>query len=258
LELTFLKPWLSTLALPPALGMLIIALGLALMLRYRSRLGITVALLGLGSLWVVSCNGFAVWMGHNWLPQAAVLEPLKATQTLRDQQVQAIVVLGGGAQTRNREYGSTQPTGMSIARLHYGSVLARNSALPLAFSGGKGWAADERADTEAQAAQRWLAQLGLPALRWADASSRDTRENASHTAALLRKDGIERIALVTHAWHMPRAQRAFEQAGLTVLPAPMGYVEAVYSPGLEWLPSADGLRNSRHIVRELMALSLGQ
>jgi uncharacterized SAM-binding protein YcdF (DUF218 family) len=255
LDFAFLKPWFTALAVPPASGMLIIGLGLAFMLRYRSRLGISVALLGLGSLWLVSCNGFAVWMGRTWLPQVPVLALSCASQTLRAQQVQAIVVLGGGAETRNREYGGAQPSSSTVARVHYGVVLARSSGLPLGFSGGLGWAADARSDSEAQAVQRWLAQLGLPALRWAESTSRDTQENALHTAALLRKDGVERIALVTHAWHMPRAQRAFELAGLTVVPAPMGYTEAVYATGLEWLPSDEGLRHSRQILRELLAMA---
>jgi uncharacterized SAM-binding protein YcdF (DUF218 family) len=256
-ELAFLKPWLTALAMPPAIGLLVIALGLALMRRYRNGLGVAVAMLGLVGLWLVSCNGFAVWLSRHALTQVAVLVPASAVQTLRANQVQAIVVLGGGAESRSQEYGRAQPSASTIARMHYGVVLARSSGLPLAFSGGVGWGADAHTDTEAQSVQRWLAQLGLTPLRWSESQARDTRDNATLSAALLRKEGIQRIALVTHAWHMPRAQRAFEQAGLTVLPAPMGYTEAIFSPGLEWLPSADGLRHSRQILRELLGTALG-
>ncbi len=254
-ELTFLKPWLTVLALPPAGGLLIIGLGLWLMVRYRSRLGISVALLGVASLWVLSCNVFAVWMGQHLLPSVPHLQLATAGATFKQQQVQAIMVLGGGADTRNREYGKAQPNGTTTARMHYGVVLARSAGLPLGFSGGVGWAADSGSGTEADAVQRWMAQLGLGPLRWLESGSRDTGENAQLTAALLRKDGIERIALVTHASHMPRAQRAFENAGLFVMPAPMGFTEPVHSPGLEWLPSIDGLRNSKHILHELFGLA---
>jgi uncharacterized SAM-binding protein YcdF (DUF218 family) len=254
-ELNFLKPWLTALALPPAGGLLIIGLGLWLMLRYRSRLGISVALLGVASLWIVSCNVFAVWMGQHLLPAAPHVSLATAGATFKQQQVQAIIVLGGGAETRNREYGNAQPNGLTIARMHYGMVLARNTSLPVGFSGGVGWAAQAQSDTEAQAVQRWMAQLGMGPLRWSESNSRDTRENAVLTAAMLRKDGIERIALVTHARHMPRAQRDFEKTGLIVTPAPMGFTEPLFFTGLEWLPSADGLRNSRQILHELLGLA---
>jgi uncharacterized SAM-binding protein YcdF (DUF218 family) len=257
-ELDFLKPWLTVLALPPAAGLLIIALGLWLMVRYRSRLGISVALLGVASMWIVSCNVFAVWMGQHLLPAVPHIHLATASTTFKQQQVQAIIVLGGGAETRSREYDKPHPSGATIARMHYGMVLAKSTGLPVGFSGGVGWAADASSDTEAQAVQRWMAQLGMGPLRWSESNSRDTHENAVMTAALLRKDGIERIALVTNAWHMPRAQRAFEKAGLSVTPAPMGYTEPVYSAGLEWLPSADGLRHSRQILRELLGTALGK
>lgn len=254
-ELHFLKPWLTTMVLPPAGGLLVIAVGLWLMLRYRSRLGISVALLGLGSLWIVSCNVFAVWMGQHLLPAVPHITLATAGATLKQQQVQAIIVLGGGAETRSREYGKAQPNGSTIARMHYGLVLARSSGLPVGFSSGVGWAAQSTSDTEAAAVQRWMAQQGLGPVRWSESKSRDTGENAVLTAALLRKDGVERIALVTHAWHMPRAQRAFERAGLLVVPAPMGFTEPLHTEGLEWLPSADGLRHSREILRELLGLA---
>ncbi len=258
-ELTFLKPWLTALAMPPALGILIAALGLVLLLiRQRNRVGISMVTLGLAFTWLVSCNGFAVWMGQHWLPQVAALDLPTVAKTLRQQKVQAIVVLGGGVESRSREYGSSQPARSTVARMQYGVVLARSTGLPLGFSGGQGWSADQRSETEAQTVQTWLAQLNLPPLRWSESQSRDTLENAQLTAALLRKDDVQRIALVTHAWHIPRAQRAFERAGLTVVPAPMGYTVPVYSPGLEWLPSEEGLRNSRNIMRELLGTALAQ
>jgi uncharacterized SAM-binding protein YcdF (DUF218 family) len=257
-DLAFFKPWLTALAMPPASSILVIALGLALMLRYRSRLGISVALLGLGVFWLFPATVFLFCLAKPALPQVVAIDLPSAAKTLQAQDVQAIIVLGGGAQTRNREYGNAQPSGATVARLHYGVVLSRATGLPLGFSGGLGWAADSRSDTEAQTVQRWLSQLGLPPLRWAESTSRDTQENALRTAALLQKDGVQRVALVTHAWHMPRAQRAFEKAGLYVLPAPMGYTEAVFSTPLEWLPSEDGLRHSRQILRELLGIALAR
>ena len=59
-------------------------------------------------------------------------------------------------------------------------------------------------------------------VRWAEKRSLSTRDNARYSAEILSEAGCARVILVTHAWHMPRARRAFEQAGLKVVPAPMG------------------------------------
>jgi uncharacterized SAM-binding protein YcdF (DUF218 family) len=93
-------------------------------------------------------------------------------------------------------------------------------------------------------------------LRWIDKQSRDTAENAARTHDLLAPAGIHHIALVTHAWHLPRSQALFEQAGFTVLPAPMGFVLPSERPLLEWLPSAHGLTASRQVLREWLALQV--
>ena len=56
-------------------------------------------------------------------------------------------------------------------------------------------------------------------VRWVEEASNNTRENAYQSFAMLKKNGITHIMLVTHAWHMPRAAREFEQAGFKVTPA---------------------------------------
>jgi uncharacterized SAM-binding protein YcdF (DUF218 family) len=101
-----------------------------------------------------------------------------------------------------------------------------------------------------------LARLGAPTLRWQESQSRDTRENAWLTAAMLKNDGVSRIALVTHAWHMPRSVHKFEAAGLDVIPAPMGFIRSDLNSLLQWLPSGKGLRDSGWVIREWLGLLL--
>ena len=126
----------------------------------------------------------------------------------------------------------------------------------MAYTGGIGWGGLHGRSSEAEAAALALNRLGAPALRWQESQSRDTRENALLTASMLKADGVTHIALVTHAWHMPRSVRQFEAAGLLVTPAPMGFVRSDLSPLLQWLPSGKGLRDSSWVIREWLGLLL--
>lgn len=249
------RPILSTLALPPTAPLLLIALGWLVGLG-RRRLGMGLVLLGLATLWLLSCNGVAIWLSRALLPSAQALPPAHVTVMLKLRDVQAVVVLGGGVSPYAAEYDGPLLTAYTASRVHYGAWLAHESGLPLAFSGGLGWANAGTPDhpTEAQAVQAMLQRNGRPALRWVDSSSRDTAENARNMAALLQQAGVQRVALVTHAFHMPRSVRAFEAVGLSVLPAPIGFVAPRQRAVLEWLPSPYGLEASHNVLREALAL----
>jgi uncharacterized SAM-binding protein YcdF (DUF218 family) len=247
-----IKAIAAAMLLPPASPLLIAAIGL---LWLRHRVGQLLITAGLLALWLLSCNAVAVWLAQRVLPQVSVLEPSRQAQ-LGVSGLQAIVVLGGGIQPFAPEYGQAQPSASTAARLRYGIQLAKHSHLPLAFAGGVGWSnAGQAAPSEAGTAQVFSAEHGVT-LRWIESQSRDTAENAARMRDLLAPAGIHHIALVTHAWHMPRSQALFEQAGFTVLPAPMGFVLPSERPLLEWLPSAHGLTASRQVLREWLALQL--
>jgi uncharacterized SAM-binding protein YcdF (DUF218 family) len=248
-----LKPLLTALLLPPAGPLLLALLGLLLMAR-RWLGGAIVSLLGIASLWFLSCNAVGVGLAHTLLPQVQALNLRGAA--LAD--AQAIVVLGGGVHARAPEYGRAQPSGSTLERVRYGAWLARQTKKPLAFAGGVGWAATGT-DTapEAEVARHVLHdEYGLE-LRWSDSRSRDTAENARMLADTLRGDKIQRIVLVTHASHMPRARAAYEKAGFQVTPAPTGFAAPREREVLEWVPSVHGLDLSRQVLREWLASRVG-
>lgn len=243
-----LKPLAAALVLPPALPLLGILAGLALLRSTRwRRTGTAAAIGGTAALWLLSCHGFALLLADALLAIPPAVQPGQLAR------VQAVVVLGGGIRARAPEFGSAQPSAATLGRLRYGAWLSRQSGKPLAFAGGVGWMVGGDTPPESQAASTVLAEWGVP-LRWSDARSRDTAENAREMKRLLAADGIARIALVSDAWHLPRAVLQFERAGLDVLPAPTGLPAPVYRPALEWLPSAEGLALSRTVLREALAL----
>jgi uncharacterized SAM-binding protein YcdF (DUF218 family) len=250
IQLGELKPILATLVLPPAAPLLLTLLGLLLATRKRAA-GLALSFAAVALLWLLSCHAVAVWLAQNALPQ---LTPVSVA-TLKNTGVQAIVVLGGGVQPTAPEYGEPQASLPAAARLRYGVWLARQTGLPVAFAGGRGWgAADAQTLSEGEITRRLAQQDYGLSLRWVDDQSRDTFENARMLRPLLQKDKIQRIALVTHAWHMPRSVQAFERAGFTVTAAPMAYILPHQNRRLEWLPSVEGLQASRVVLKEWLAL----
>lgn len=248
----------------------------------RGRKYLVIAWVALIVLWVLSCHGTAVLLSRWLLPPVTALQP----EDLRQLQAQAatlptpitvsisappsesistpegndsntpavIIVLGAGVRNHAPEYGDSpalSPT--ALERLAYGIYLARATGLPLGYSGGMGWASPSDGAPEASAAELMAQTLGVP-LAWIDASSRDTHENAVNTAAMLQTQHITHVVLVTQAWHMPRARHEFEAAGLTVIPAPVGFIQPAHSTLLEWLPSAPGLSTTATVLREWLAL----
>ena len=87
-------------------------------------------------------------------------------------------------------------------------------------------------------------------VRWVEAASRDTAENAGLSAPMLKAAGITRIALVSHGWHLPRAIPLFEKQGLEVIAAPTAF--STTSPALieDLLPGA--MVRSRQALNEYL------
>jgi uncharacterized SAM-binding protein YcdF (DUF218 family) len=250
IQLGELKPILTALLLPPASLLFLVFFGLLLAAR-RKAAGLVLIFLAAAALWLLSCHAVSVWLAHNLLPQPA---PVTAA-TLKSSGVQAIVVLGGGVNPVAPEYGEPQASPGAAMRLRYGVWLARQTGLPVAFAGGQGWgAANGQVISEGEVARRAAQQDYGLALRWIDTQSRDTVENAQFLKPLMERDKVQRIALVTHAWHMPRSVRAFERAGFVVTPAPMGFVLPSRNGVLQWTPSADGLGTSQLILKEWLGL----
>lgn len=264
-----LKPLLSVFAMPQTIGLAITGLGLCLALSTRAsrwrRTAVVACVTGMATLWLGSIQMTALWLQDHVLDPPAALRASDIAELRRQVQGKrpadtAIVVLGGGRQGQAVEYGTSMLTEAPLARLHYGVWLARSTGLPLAYSGGVGWAQTEGA-SEAQTAQMVASRdYGLP-LRWLEASSRDTRENARLSVAMLKQAGVRRIVVVTHASHMRRAVRAFMQAGgadVEVIAAPMGFITLEDRWPLAWLPSAHGYRLVDAAWHEVIGLMLNR
>jgi uncharacterized SAM-binding protein YcdF (DUF218 family) len=243
-----LKPILTALVLPPAGPLLLSGLGLLLLAARRRVAAGLLLLVSWAGLWLLCSHAFALVLAGALLPPVQPVRPEALAQA------QAIVVLGGGVLAEAPEYGAPQPNAVTLGRLRYGASLARRTGKPLAFAGGVGWAsAGSGIAPEAEVARAAVQEFGTQ-FRWVDGRSRDTVENALEMQRLLTPDGVRRVAVVTDAWHMPRALLAFERAGFEVVAAPTGFPAASTRPLLGWLPSSGGLELSRNVIRERLGL----
>jgi len=255
------KPVVTALLLPPVPLLLLVLVGARLLLPRRG-LGWLVIVVAVALLWTSACSGAARLLSRAFLQPPAALSFDRIRELRADVAAKkpiAIVVLGAGSEPFAPEYGVSSLQPASLERLRYGVWLAAQTGAPLAFSGGAGWA-QQGATSEARVAAKIAAdEFGRP-LRWVEDGARDTRENAAKTIALLKPAGIQRIVIVTHGYHMARALRAFSEAAgsaMQIEAAPMGLARNVETPALEWLPSANGFRDVRQLLRELGGLAAG-
>lgn len=253
------KPVLAALLLPPVPLLVLMLIGARLILPRRG-LGWSLVLLSTALLWFSTCSGTAQLLSQFVLRPPAALTSERITELKMTRTPTAIIVLGGGLEPFAPEYGVGNLYHVSLERLRYGVWLSRETGLPLGFSGGVGWSQPD-AKAEAQiAAQIAAREFGRP-LTFIEDDSRDTRENARRTIALLRPAGIRHIVLVTSGFHMPRALNAFKVAAagsdMRIEAAPMGLARNLEAPALRWLPSSNGMTDVRSILRELLGRLAG-
>jgi len=246
-----LKVLIRTLLLPPAGPLLLAAAGVALAVR-RPRAGRRLVIAGLAIGWLLSLPAVGDALARRVESGQVPLSP-SAWQAARDgpRPPAVVVVLGGGVvNDADTEPPRERLEARALQRTLAAARVVRATGLPVLVSGGRPQA---QRRSEADLMRQILQDdLGV-AVRWVEERSRDTAENASASAALLRADGIDSVILVTHAYHMPRARRAFEAVGLAVLPAPHDWHGARSRAGLRaWLPSPDGLVTSTVSLHELL------
>ena len=80
----------------------------------------------------------------------------------------------------------------------------------------------------------------------------NTDQEAKAVAKLLSKE-VPNIILVTSAFHMPRAQKVFEAAGIAVSPFPVDFLNGAGKVTLmTFIPSAEAFSQTSFFIREII------
>lgn len=233
----FATNFVSAFLLPP-LNLLALAVAGTLLLRRRPRRGRALIALALALLYILSTPVFAERL-------LGILER-HASPVKLDRSAGAIVVLGGGIYYNAPEYGGDTVNILALERLRYGARLYRETRKPLLVTGGN----PEGKIAEGTLMKETLERDFRVPVRWAETASLNTRENAIFSARILKRSGVNTIYLVTQAWHMPRARREFERAGLRVIPAGTGFTTHKKLGAMDFVPKAKDMLKSYYAIHE--------
>ncbi len=165
----------------------------------------------------------------------------------------AVVVLGGILGPAHRD-GTIPNWSDAVDRFEAGVALMRaGRADRLIFTGAKrSWFMGET--TEGEELRKLAVARGVPAekilvTRFID----NTATEATAIAERMKAGHLQRVILVTSAFHMPRAAYLFRKAGVECQPFPVDF-RADAGRALEWIdfvPSAGGWAGTETALREL-------
>ena len=236
--------------LPPGVIVVVAVLGFIIQIRWMLVGNIIVAL-SIMALLVLSLplTGQQLMEGVE-----SQFPPLDVAAIATGEAPGAIVILGGGRYTDAAEYGTGDTVNReTLERLRYGVYLHHLTGLPILVSGGAPYGDKV---PEAELMQTALKREFQVNARWVEGKSANTYQNAEFSLPILSGAGVRRVYLVTHAWHMPRAVWSFENTGIGVVPAPLGFstLGREERETLGYYPSAHGLQLSSTALRERLGL----
>lgn len=256
------KPLVAALLLPPVPMLVLVLLGTRLLFS-RGWLGWLLVLAGVLALWLTCTTALSRALTLGVLSPPPALTAAAVRELVRKPRT-AIVVLGGGRRDSAPEYGTTTLNPASVERLRYGIWLSRETGLPMVFTGGVA-RGSRPGPAEAELAARIAEREFKHPLRWVETQSRDTHENALRSVALLKPQGIDHLVLVTHAYHMPRTLKNFQNAAarpdksaaMTLTVAPVARPTLGPWQPKDWLPSPRGFEQNYLALHELLGLLIG-
>lgn len=246
MELSIVKI-LTSILLPPTSFIILGILGIALS-RFWRKWGLWLAAISLFGLLLFSLPVVSASL-VNTLQSDAPIPADELKQKIAD--AEAVVLLAGGRRVMADEYGDDTINLFSLERSRYAAWIVRQTGLPLIISGGR---VRKEVRSEADLIREFLQKesIGIENC-YIEEQSRTTYENAKFTAEFLKQNNIRKVALVTHAWHMPRAKAAFESFDVRVIPAPTAFYGRHLTDSInKFLPSANALRFSELAFHEIL------
>lgn len=230
----------SLLIYPLNLSLLMAFIGLVIWRLGLVRTGFYTVVLAVLWLYVCSIAQFSYFLMGK-LEQDFPPRPLAEME-----EVDAIVLLGGALRGDTVSADMPDMNHYADRLVHAVALYKAGKADHLLLAGGS----QQGSRSEAHLMQDVLAVMGVPPeVLILEDQSKNTHDNAVNSARLLKDRGMNRILLVSSAFHMPRAYTLFNKQGLDVIPAPTDYQQVKLT---STLPS--GIPGVKNLVRTTEAL----
>lgn len=249
----FLKKLITSAMLPPGIFVIVfIVIGVCVKRKSITILSLSCALL----LYALSIEPVKDVLFYHLEKQAQAIVPgihahriniINGTQNKLNHinTIDAIVILGGGVY----ENGNFKED--SVNRLLSGYFLYTNTHKPIILSGGSAGGNIQESYTMYSVLQRLNVKKEDIII---ESQSRDTDDNALNVIKICERKNYRSIALVTSAYHMPRAYKLFGKSKVSVTPvlcdSKLDMRYTIYS----FLPQFSSLANSTKALREYIAL----
>lgn len=253
-----LKKLIASLLMPLSVVLIFLWAGWWLTLRpARLKLGRAILLLGILTLTLASNRGVGILLlrplESRYHTQPDFSAGGRVPQALAE--CKAIIVLGGGHSDTPGLPPGSRLSASALARIVEGCRLA--SALPHAQLWTSGPSVSAHGTTHAALLAEVAVQLGVSRDRIRRIETGyDTEGEARAVAKMLGTN--DRIALVTSAWHMPRAVGLFSGAGIKVVPCPTDYAVR-FNPGFNAMDylgcDMTGLERTQRAIYEYLGFT---
>lgn len=162
-----------------------------------------------------------------------------------------IVVLGGGLNYQTRE--KAAPSIHSIQRLVKAYQLHRRLKTPLIYSGGV--AIGQEKVSEADAAADFLESLGMEREFYiSEDQAQTTFENAAYLKKWVEENKVEKVYLVTSAYHALRSAAVFRAQKLDFLLVHSGFIYDHQFSWLDYLPNRGAFTANLSALHEWVGL----
>lgn len=201
--------------------------------------------IGIGGMFLVA------WPPVAWL-SSSILEGWYSPALPDLNGAGAIVVLSANVIPPSDDYPVSVPDWDTYERSRYAAWVHREiPSVPIVTTGGR---SIDHTESFAATMRDLLVELGVPGEQvLLEERSSSTYENAVGSTAMLRGRGIQKIVVVTQAYHMVRAEQCFRKLGMDVIPAPCGFQR----PSLKFhnfLPAWQAVRSNERTLHEILGL----